>query len=94
MYRTMFQVGKRHGQLLVATSAPGHFLSRLFYITDHSSGLRFLVDTGAQVSIILPTPSQCQHRHDGFHLQAVNSSPITTYGNQLLTLDLGLRRTF
>ena len=73
---------------------PGHSPSRLFYITDHSSGLRFLVDTGAQVSVIPPTPAQRKHTHDNFQLQAVNSSPITTYGNQSLTLDLGLRRTF
>ena len=31
--------------------------------------------------------------HDNIQLQAVNSSPITTYGNQSLTLSLGLRRT-
>ena len=94
MHRTMLQVGKWHGQPLVATNVPGHSHSRLFYITDHSSGLRFLVDTGAQVSVIPPTPAQRKHTHDNFQLQAVNSSPITTYGNQSLTLDLGLRRTF
>ena len=51
-------------------------------------------NTGAQVSVIPPTSAQKKHRHDGFHLQAVNNSPIATYGSQLLTLDLGLRRTF
>ena len=30
-------------------SASGNFPSRLFYITDHSSDLRFLVHTSAQV---------------------------------------------
>ena len=94
MPRTMFKVGKLRGQPLVATSGSGHSHSRLFYITDNSSGLKFLVDTGAQVSVIPPTSAQKKHRHDGFHLQAVNSSPIATYGSQLLTLDLGLRRTF
>ena len=52
------------------------------------------MDTGAQVSVIPPTPTQRKHTHDNFQLQAVNNSPITTYGNQSLTLDLGLRRTF
>ena len=52
------------------------------------------MDTGAQVSVIPPTPAQRKHTHDNFQLQAVNNSPITTYGNQSLTLDLGLRRTF
>ena len=87
--RAMFKVGKLRGQPLVATSVSDHSHSRL------SSGRKFLVDTGAQVSVIPPTSAQKKHgRHDGFHLQAVNSSPIATYGSQLLTLDLGLRRTF
>ena len=78
----------------MVTSVPGHTPSRLFYIKDHSSGLTFLVDTGTQVSVIPPTSLQQKHRHDGFQLQAVNNSPIATYGNQLLTLDLGLHRSF
>ena len=94
MPRSMFKVRKLRGQPLVATRVSGHSHSRLFYTTDNSSGRKFLVDTGAQVSVIPPTSAQKKHRHDGFHLQAVNSSPIATYGSQLLTLDLGLRRTF
>ena len=31
--------------------------------------------------------------HDNIQLQAVNTLPITTYGNQSLTLSLGLCRT-
>ena len=76
-------------------SVPGHSPSRLFCITDDSSGLRFLVDTGGTSECYSPpTPAQRKHTHDNFQLQAVNSSPITTYGNQSLTLDLGLSRTF
>ena len=30
--------------------------NHLFYVTDRNSGLRFLVDTGAQVSVIPPSP--------------------------------------
>ena len=72
----------------MATSVPGQNPSRLFYITDRPTGLRFLVDTGAQVSVVSPTPAQRKHQQDGFHLQAVNNTPIATYGNQSLTLDL------
>ncbi|BHF82425.1 hypothetical protein SprV_0802556300 [Sparganum proliferum] len=67
--------------------------SRLFYVNDKSRGLRFLVDTGAEVSVIAPLrrhrlkPSQ-------FSLQAANSTTISTYGQRSLTLDLGLRRHF
>jgi len=78
----------------VATSGSGQNICHLFYVTDRSTGLRFLVDTGAQVSAIPPTPVQCKHPQEGLCLQAVNNSTISTYGNQLLTLDLGLRRSF
>jgi len=50
------------------------------------------MDTDAQVSAIPPTP--VQRKHPGLCLQAVTNSTISTYGNQLLMLDLGLRRSF
>ncbi|BHF77770.1 hypothetical protein SprV_0602088000 [Sparganum proliferum] len=85
---------KRPCQPVMATTAAGPSRpSRLFYINDKSSGLRFLVDTGAEVSVIPPLrrhrlkPSQ-------FSLQAANSTTISTYGQRSLTLDLGLRRRF
>nr|VZI23142.1 unnamed protein product [Spirometra erinaceieuropaei] len=78
----------------MATTAAGPSrLSRLFYINDKSSGLRFLVDTGAEVSVIPPLR---RHRLKPslFSLQAANSTTISTYGQRSLTLDLGLRRRF
>ena len=33
----------------------GHSPSRLLFLTDKYSGCRFLVDTGAEVSVILPS---------------------------------------
>nr|VZI40948.1 unnamed protein product [Spirometra erinaceieuropaei] len=85
---------KRPRQPVMATTVAGPSRpSRLFYINDKSSGLRFLVDTGAEVSVIPPLrrhrlkPSQ-------FSLQAANSTTISTYGQRSLTLDLGLRRRF
>nr|VZI32598.1 unnamed protein product [Spirometra erinaceieuropaei] len=85
---------KRPRQPVMATTDAGPSRpSSLFYINDKSSGLRFLVDTGAEVSVIPPLrhhrlkPSQ-------FSLQAANSTTISTYGQRSLTLDLGLRRRF
>ncbi|BHF67663.1 hypothetical protein SprV_0301069100 [Sparganum proliferum] len=85
---------KRQRQPVMATTAAGPSRpSRLFYINDKSSSLRFLVDTGAEVSVIPPLrrhrlkPSQ-------FSLQAANSTTISTYGQRSLTLDLDLRRRF
>jgi len=79
----------------MVASAPGLLsTSHLFYVTDHSTGLRFLVDTGVEVSVILPSATDRKHRQDSFSLQAVNNTPIATYGNRLLTLNIGLHRQF
>ena len=90
----MCKGGKRASQPLTATSVAGCLPSRLFYVTDRSTGLRFLVDTGAEVSVIPPSQAQREHRCQGLSLQAVNNTTIATYGTRSLTLDLGLRRTF
>ena len=84
---------KPPGQDLAATSVPGQHASRLFYLKDHLSHFHFLVDTGAAVSVIPPSSSDRSHK-SSICLQAVNNTPITTFGSRSLTLDLGLRRTF
>ena len=94
MYPSLLPVRKRHGQLLAATSTPGPTVSRLFFITDRASGTRYLVDTGAEVSVIPPSRIVRRSRRDGLTLQAVNGSSIANFGTQSLTLNLGLRRTF
>ena len=89
-------VGKRSRPRVTATTSSGtDSPSRLFYIHDRISGTKFLVDTGAEVSI-LPAGSRLVTKGNpaSVKLQAVNHSPINTYGQQSLTLDLGLRRTF
>ena len=91
----MFTGVKLPGRSLAATSDAGQTpLGRLFYITDQSSGTRFLVDTGSEVSVILPRAGDRKCTMDSLTLQAVNNTPIPTYGTRSLTLNLGLRRTF
>lgn len=91
---TFCQSFKQPGQLLVATSATGLTPSRLFYVTDCPTCLRFLVDTGAEVSVIPLSHAKRAHRQDHFSLQAVNNTTIATYGTCSLTVNLGLRRAF
>lgn len=85
--------GKQHRGPLMATGGPHPSSSRLFYVRDITSARRFLVDTGAEVSVIPATkgdrrsPVTCQ-------LTAVNSSQIPVFAQRSLTLSLGLRRTF
>ncbi|BHF62300.1 hypothetical protein SprV_0200528200 [Sparganum proliferum] len=86
--------GKRPRQPVTATATAGQSRpSRLFYISDKSSGLRFLVDTGAEINVI-PPPRRHHLKPSQFSLQAANCTTINTYGQRSLTLDIGLRRRF
>ena len=66
----------------------------LLYITERSSNLRFLADTGSDLCVfprrLLPGRKE-RNRYDLF---AANGTPIRTYGWHTLTLNLGLRRYF
>ena len=90
----MFTIGKLSGRSLAATSVAGLSPSRLFYITDKPTGIRFLVDTGAEVSVLPPSRTERRRQADHLTLQAVNNTSIATYGKKSLTLDFGVRRTF
>ena len=95
MQISMLMVVKRAGRPLAATSVvgPSH-PSRLFHIHDRITGTRFLVDTGAEVSITPPSRAERSHQQRDFNLLAANNTEIATYGVRSLSLDLGLRRTF
>lgn len=61
-------LGVKHpGHSLIAISDAGLNSSRLFYVRDRLSGRHFLVDTGAEVSIIPPSSSdRTAHHHSQF----------------------------
>ena len=82
----------------MATRPPGLPPSsgRRLFVTDRRMGVRFLVDTGAEVSV-LPTSRQDRTRHHSPSsppLTAVNGSSIKTFGQRCMNIDLGLRRSF
>ena len=56
------------------------------FITDTKSGRRFLVDTGAQVSVVPATWYDKRTSQAGPPLQAANGTPITTYGSRQVRL--------
>ncbi|XP_067134990.1 uncharacterized protein [Centruroides vittatus] len=63
-------------------------------MADPSTNLSFLVDTGADVSVI-PKSLSPQARNPGkLVLFAANGTRISTYGTKLLTLDFNLQRSF
>ena len=78
----------------MATSTLGLPPSRLFFVTDRHSGWHFLVDTGAEVSVLPVSCLPCPPPPTGRPLQAVNNSSIATFGTESHTLNLGLRCTF
>ena len=85
------ELGKLVDQRVGATNPTGQPDSRLFYVVDINSRVKFLVDTGAAVSVFPPTKQQRTCRST-ITLKAANGSIIATYGRRSLTLNLGLRR--
>ena len=80
-------------QQLGVTSAAGPTQSRLFYVTDRASGLKLLINTGVEVSVV-PRLHTHWKTQTGPSLQAINNTSIPTYGTCSLILNLGLRRTY
>ena len=61
--------------------------SQLLHIRDLNTGELFLVDSGAEVSIVKPTATEkTAPASDGLNLVSVNDSSIPTYGNRIITL--------
>lgn len=78
----------------MATSFPGQTRnSRLFYVTDRSTGTRFLVDTGAEISVF-PASTKDKSNPVWFTLRAANQTKISAFGELSLTLNIGLRRAY
>ena len=76
--------GRLQRQAISAAQSSGVSLqSRLFYVTDATTKQQFLIDTGAEVSVLPPRSTDHTHRQ-GYDFQA-------TYGMRSLTLNLGLR---
>ena len=67
--------------------------SRLFYVTDRTTGTCFLAETGANVTVIPPSPAE-KRNPASMILQAVNKSAIPTFGEKSMTLDIGHCRSY
>ena len=79
------KVGKRDRRSLMAAAG-----TTSFFVKDKHSGTQFLVDTGAQKSILPATSwDRRGHREDG--LKAANQTTIHTYGTRMVMLKFGDR---
>ena len=58
----------------------------LLYIKDDNTGRRFLVDTGAKVSVYPVSGRQSRSAASDLVLQAANGSLIPTYGERVMTI--------
>lgn len=91
------QSNKKFGKLLkpsLSATSDGNTIScsRLL-ILDINTKQQFLIDTGAEVSVLPPTYNELKMKSD-LKLYAANSSVIETFGFKSLHLNLGLRRSF
>ena len=96
-HSVLLRVGKLELRELMAAAVhgPQRRGSRRLFIQDRRNGLRFLVDTGADISVLPPTSAQrCTSRECSAPLSAVNGTSIATYGQRLLAVDIGVRRVF
>ena len=60
--------------------------SRRLFIHDPKTDLRFMIDSGADVSVI---PRKKEKTPDKFKLYAANGTPISMYSTRNLRLNLG-----
>ena len=86
--------GKRpRGSLVASTDLPS-ISSRLLTIQDPLSRLIYLIDTGAEISVMPPRPEDCSHSPDNVKLQAANGSSIQTFVRRSVKVELGLAKSF
>jgi cleavage and polyadenylation specificity factor subunit 1 len=88
------RAGKRApaAELAASSAAQVNCRKTRLFVTDRKTGLQFLVDSGADVSVI-PANSKI-NAESPYKLYAANGTEIPTFGIELRTIDLGLRRQF
>lgn len=78
--------------LSIETADNGSPNNRLI-ITDRTSRLNFLIDTGADISLLPKKLTRCA-KPSSLKLFAANGTTINTYGSKTYVLNFGLRREF
>jgi len=86
------RIGKLRRPSDVGAAEDGCGISPRLHVADRTTGLTFLLDTGADVSLLPLSAARCGRVATPFLLYAVNGSQVQTYRDRLMTLNLGLRR--
>lgn len=86
-----FPSGKLPSRSSIASLATGAHRDNLLYVQDKHSGRRFLVDTGAQVSVFPcnGVRGQTTRPTPGPNLVAANGNSIRTFGTRVIPLHIG-----
>ncbi|MEL7426918.1 MAG: reverse transcriptase domain-containing protein, partial [Bacteroidota bacterium] len=66
--------------------------SHLLHVLDRRSKKTFLIDSGAEVSVLPATKNDRSTEDEDSALRAANGTRMRTYGEKLLSLDIGFRR--
>ena len=83
--------GKRASRPSITSLSAGLTHSPL-YVWDRNSGRRYLVDTGAQVSVLPASAQDKRSGSSGPNLVAANGSTIRTFGTRTFSLFIGVQR--
>ena len=79
---------------MVNSATPASQKGDLLYVTNRTSGIRFLADTGVAVSILPPSEGDRVSKQPAYNLLAANGTPIATYSTKVMSLNLGLKKRF
>lgn len=81
--------GKLDAALSQATHRVEEVTSRRLIVSDRKSNIKYLIDSGADFSVIPPKNRNAPHQNI---LYAANGTPIKIYGTKIISIDFGFRR--
>ena len=86
----MSQMGKRQSRRPTVSTVAGNS-EPLLHVRDDANRLTWLVDGGASLTLVPPTPEERAKGPASTPLHAANGTPINCYGTRQMTLSLGSR---
>lgn len=92
--KTTGRVGKQVATSSSTANGVGYGPTCRLFLTDLTTKTKYLIDTGADVSILPASFNNKLKQPETYTLFAANGTPINTYGKRLITINFGLRRQF
>jgi len=87
-------IGKLKTPSGVQAAVDGIPKNKRLAVSDKKDGTTYLIDTGADISVLPRRMLRGRFTPTDFQLFAVNNTTIKTYGRKTQVVDLGLRRSF